>query len=440
MRRLISFVVLAWVVNSAAAQTVNLSESYAGKDCVRVEIRTKVDGERIYHQEGEPKKQPIKLEGGHRCIEKVLAVHEKTGLPAKLVRNYEAARSSLTIGTERPIAQALRADRAFIVAMRSDEGLTVFSPKGPLYREELELIGEHFDTLVLAGLLPGKEVAIGATWQLTNPAALGLCQFEGLVEHSLTGKLDAVAGDQAKISITGAAKGIDGGAQVVLSVTANVTFDIAKRKIVSLEWKQDDQRDQGPLSPGFKAIVTVSVTRVVVDEPNELSDAAVATIPAGLEAPAGMTAIAYRDPQLRFELTHARDWRLTGAQDRHTILRLVERGDLVAQATITMLDRAKPGEHMSAEDFKQQMMASPGWDAGDVIQEGEIKTRPDRFMYRLSASGTIGQKQIVQTFILVAGASGEQLVVAFQTEQQKVGKLGTRDLVFIEGLDFTPKR
>lgn len=441
MRRMLSLIALVWVAQTSSAETIKLAESFVDKECTRVEIRTKVDGERIYYQEGQPKKQPIKLEGGHRCVEKVLAIHEKTGLPAKVVRNYEAARSSLTIGTEKPNApQTLRVDRAFIVALRSDEGLTVFSPKGPLYREELELIGEHFDTLVLAGLLPGKEVAVDATWQLANPAVLGLCQFEGLIEHSLTGKLDAVAGDKAKVSITGTAKGIDAGAQVVLSVSAVVTFDTSKSKIVAIEWKQEDQRDQGPLSPGFKANVTINITRAIVDEPSELNEAALATIPAGLEAPGAMTAIAYRDPQNHFGLNHAREWRMTSVDARHTILRLVERGDLVAQATITMLDRAKAGEHMSKEDFEQTMMTSPGWEPGSVIEKGEVNTRPGRYIYRLSASGTIDGKQIVQTFILVANANGEQLVAAFQAEQQKTGKLGSRDLNFIDGLEFSPSR
>ena len=213
MRSFFTVAAICLFTGSVAAQTANLTESFSARDCTRVEIRTKVDGERIYYQEGSPKKQAVKLEAGHRCVERTLLLNEKTGLPSKVVRNYEAARGSLTIGSERPTQNTLRADRALIVALRGDDALTVFSPKGPLTREELELVGEHFDTLTLPGLLPGKQVEVGATWQLSNPTALGLCQFEGLEHHSLTGRLEAVAGDQAKIAISGNAKGIDGGAK-----------------------------------------------------------------------------------------------------------------------------------------------------------------------------------------------------------------------------------
>jgi hypothetical protein len=440
MRSFFTVAAICLITGSSSAQTANLTESLGSKECTRTEIRTKVDGERIYYQEGSPKKQAVKLEAGHRSVEKVVAVNDKSGLPSKVVRNYDAARSTLTIGSERPTIQSLRADRAFVVALRGDDALTVFSPKGPLTREELELIGEHFDTLVMSGLLPGKVVEVGATWQLSNPTALGLCQFEGLEHHSLTGRLEAVAGDQAKISISGNAKGIDGGAQVVLTIAATATFDVTKRAITKLEWKQEDQRDQGPLSPGFKATVTVNVTREVIGEPAELSDAAMNIVPSGLDAPIGMTAIIYRDPQNRFEMTHPREWRMTSAAEPHTTMRLVERGDLVAQANITPLERAKPGEHMVPADFKDKMMASPGWQPGQVLEESEIKGRADRFVYRLSVGGAIDDKQIVQTFYLVACAGGEQAVVAFQTEQQKTAKLAGRDLVFVEGLELSPKR
>ena len=160
----------------------------------------------------------------------------------------------------------------------------------------------------------------------------------------------------------------------------------------------------------------------------------------GWTAPAGMTAIVYRDPQGRFELTHPREWRMTSANEQHTTMRLVERGDLVAQANITLLDRAKPGQHMDPAEFKDKMMASPGWQPGQVIEEAEIKGRADRFVYRMSVAGTIENKQVVQIFYLVACANGEQGVVAFLTEQQKTGKLAGRDLAFVEGLELIPKR
>src|SRR5207249_12166761 len=102
--------------------------------------------------------------------------------------------------------------------------------QGPFTREEVETVGEHFDTLALAGLLPGKAVAVGDTWKVGNPVAQALCLFEGLVENDLTGKLAEAKGGEAVVAVTGTARGIELGAQVKVTVTAAARFDLTQKR------------------------------------------------------------------------------------------------------------------------------------------------------------------------------------------------------------------
>ena len=146
------------------------------------------------------------------------------------------------------------------MAQRPQDSLLCYSPQGPLTREELETVSEHFDTLALAGLLPGKEVAVGDTWKVGNQAAQALCLFEGLVENNLTGKLAEVKNGEAVISITGTARGIELGAQAKMTVTATAKFDLNRKRLTALEWKQKDDRDQGPASPASTAESTITLT------------------------------------------------------------------------------------------------------------------------------------------------------------------------------------
>ena len=61
-----------------------------------------------------------------------------------------------------------RADRRLIVAQRTGESLFCYAPAGPLTRADLEVVSEHFETLHLTGVLPGKEVEVGDTWKLDS--------------------------------------------------------------------------------------------------------------------------------------------------------------------------------------------------------------------------------------------------------------------------------
>jgi len=436
----LSFLLLTVFSSWSHGQTVLLVESPVTSECLRTEIRTRIDGERIYFQEDQRKSQKIVLQADHRFDEKILAVHGKSGLTAKTARLYELAKSSMSVGVESPVTSTIRPDRRLTVAQRTDDGFMAYCPVGPLTSGELNLLGEHFDTLVLSGLLPGKDVSTGGTWDLANAAVIGLCGFEALESHKLTGSLTGIQGDKANFTISGVAKGIDLGAQVALNINATGVYDVSKKKIVSLEWKQEDGRDQGPVSPAFKANVVVNISRLPIEAPAELSDNGLKGVPPGLDAPAHLTTLVYQDSQGLFELIHPRDWHLTGKKDPHTTFRLMDRGDFVAQADITPWQKAAPGQHLDAKDFRDKVLESPGWEPTQVVEEGQIQTtQPGRFIYRVSALGEINQLKVVQTFFLIAGPNGDQAIVAFTTRQTQVGKLAARDVAFVEGLDFGKK-
>ena len=326
------------------------------------------------------------------------------------------------------------------MAQRLKEELLVYCPKGPLSREELELTSEHFDTLALTGLLPGKAVAVGATWKVSNPVAEALCNFEGLTGQDLTCKLEEVKDNQARVSVSGSSTGIDLGALAKLKITGRYTFDLTQRRLVALEWQQKDERDQGPVSPASAADTTITVKRALIPQPADLDDVRLVCVPDGTEAPPSrMVQLSYHDAKSRLDLLYPREWQTVGQTEQHLVFRLMDRGDLVAQVTITPWTAAKPGEHMTAEAFQEQMARTPGWNQEDVLQTGVVPSEAGRWVYRISALGQTEGQKLLQNFYLVAGAGGEQVVLAFTMTQAQAEKLGTRDLSLVGSIDFPKK-
>ena len=140
-----------------------------------------------------------------------------------------------------------RSQKLFVAQWQDDQPLA-YSPSGALFRSELELCSEHFDTLHLVALLPGKEVNVGDTWKIANASVQALCHFEGLTEQTLVGKLERVEGGKAIVSVKGTAQGIELGALVKLTIDAVCDFDLEAKRLVKVTWKQKDDRDQGPVS------------------------------------------------------------------------------------------------------------------------------------------------------------------------------------------------
>lgn len=435
-RRAAALFALLLLASPVRAQTVNLAELPNPSDYSRYTIDLAVSGRLIVTQEG--KKQELKLDAKARHIfaEKVLAVAE--GLPVRSARHFAEAAASATVGGDRE-DHALAADRRLIVAQRNPDGLFCFSPAGPVTRGELDLVSDHFDPHCLAGLLPGKAVNVGDTWGVGNLAAQTACLFDGLVKNALVGKLVEVKDGFATFTVTGTAEGIENGAKVSLTINAAGKFHLASNRVVEIVWKQSDDREQGPVSPASKVEATVTLKREILAQvPNELTDAALAAVPKG-DPPAQLTYLRYSDPKGRYQFVYPRDWHITGQTDSHLVLRLLDRGEFVAQATVTAWKKADPGKHTAPDEFKKAVGESPGWVATKLVEEREVAIDGGRWLYRLTAEGKMEDLAAVQSFHLLAGPQGDQVAVTFAMKPEKVQALGTRDLGLVGAIEFGKK-
>jgi hypothetical protein len=414
-----------------------LTEAPAAGDCFRYGVELSLAGKMVIAQDGA--KQSLPLEAKARLVfsERTLATAD--GLPARSARHYEDAVAAAVIDGEK-LNRALPADRRLVVAVRGSEGTLCFSPAGPLTRDELDLVTEHFNPQCVAGLLPGKAVNVGDTWAVAPAAAQAACQFDGLIKNALTGKLTAVADGKATFTVEGGAEGIENGAKVTLAVTATGTFDTAAKRVVALTWKQKDDREQGPVAPASQVEATVVLKReALAAAPAELGDTALAAVPKG-DVPAETAALRYADPKGRYSLVYPRDWHITGQTDQHLVLRLLDKGEFVAQATVVAWKRAEAGKHTAAEDFKKAVNATPGWTAARVIDDAETTAPDGRWVYRIAAEGKMDDLAVVQSFHLVAGPQGEQAAVTCVMKPDKAKAVGTRDRDLVRAVAFPAKK
>jgi hypothetical protein len=418
----------------ARAQSCNLTETIKADECFRTRLETKLTGEMRF-QKGSgtlPIKQDMTAE--HTFVERCLQVSDK-GDVEKSARYYDTAKAHFVVGRD-AFDKAQRAERRLIVAHRRNDQIVVYSPAGPLTRTELEAVGDHFDAMVLSRLLPGKDVSVGDTWRPSNGAVQAACNFEGLAEQKIDGKLESIKDDVAEFSLSGTASGIDTGALVKVNVQAKGKFDIKSHRVVSLEWTEKDERDQGPASPAMTAETKITLQRERIDQPDNLSNIALVSVPPGLDIPPEKLQLDYRDPKGRYALLHSREWYISSVSDEHVVMRLLDRGDFVAQVTITPWRKAEPGKHITPEELKQQVNEATGWQPEKELQAGEVSGQGEgRWVYRLSEEGKLDDLQVIQNYYVVAAKTGEQVFLVFTLTRKQADKLAERDLSLVGSID-----
>src|SRR5262249_18249875 len=163
----------------------------------------------------------------------------------------------------------------------------------------------------------------------------------------------------------------------------------------------------------------------------ELSKASLVGVPQEDDPPELLKLLQHKDHRDRYAFLHTRDWHAVGQTDQHLVLRLLERGDFVAQATITAFKKEEPGKHIAGDDFKKLIAESPGWEMDEIAEAGEVPTDEGRFVYRVTAKGALEGTKVVQNFILLAGPKGDQVIVTFTMKPANVAKIGTRDLALV---------
>jgi hypothetical protein len=293
--------------------------------------------------------------------------------------------------------------------------------------------------MTIAGLLPDKTIEVGKTWSVPNAAVLALCELDGVTEQNLEGKLESLKDNLALVKIAGKANGINLGAQVEMDITARLEFDTKLQRIVSLEWKEADKRQQGPITPALLADVTIKLTRTPIEEPEQLNNIALVKVPSTATPPSELTNIHFQDAKKRFEMKHARDWHVVSPEDSpQLVMRNIERGDFIGQVTFTSWKKTDPKNVMSLDKFAEDMAKMPGWTEDKEISREKLKDTPkgQHTVYRVAASGELDGVRTVQYYFLIVSPQGEQLVATFSIVPQQVPRLASRDIELIREIAF----
>jgi hypothetical protein len=118
---------------------------------------------------------------------------------------------------------------------------------------------------------------------------------------------------------------------------------------------------------------------------------------------------------------------------------MVERGELVAQATITAWRTVEPGKHSTIEEFRKAVADVPGWVAGKTTADGELPAGDmgdNRWLYRQTVEGKIDNQPAIQSFYVLAGPKGDQVAVTVIVKPEMVKLLGTRDVELVRAIEF----
>ena len=306
--------------------------------------------------------KPLALEIQSRLIyaERLLQSKEAEGARsagkeshAKAVRWVTQAASAIN-GEIRPTSGVLRSELCLLVAERTADGrVVVVSPAGPMTRSELELVQGLGDPLVLVDLLPPRAVSKGESWKLPSSAVFALTDYDTLKSSTLEATLEHVDSSSARLHLKGEVQGSALGGAGTITCEGFATFDRRGGLIDHLELNRTERAPAGTDRgrPGGQKHPQGGAPACGLAP--ELADKALTNVPLDTSPPRQLLQLIA--PEGKYNLLHDRRWHTFWDDPRVVVLKLFDRGRVVAHCNLTMGPSVAKGKHQDPVQFRNDI-------------------------------------------------------------------------------------
>jgi hypothetical protein len=420
----------------------------AGSACCRVEYQLAVDGE-LFASAGPdaaPLTQTISLTASFD-FDELPAGPDKS---AAVGRRYQKAAATLAIDGESHHRELAADAGSLFVAV---EGTTPvpFLADGFLSRSEAELLDLPFDPVLLERLSPAEAVAAGATWTIDADLVAGLLAIDTVETGSLRATLEEVVGETAKVSLEGTVHGAVDGVATRIAVTGSFqapvspgeaadTWKVAAER-ARLEVSLAERRQAGWVAPGLDVEATIHISRTGESDLRPAETARLA--PTRSERPAGPGRpghVWHQHSHGRYSLAVDRRWRVVEDGPNGLVMRLVDRGMLVAQCSILPLPRGDADSPATVEQVQRDVERSLGSQFGRIAEAESLSRSDGTRVVRVVADGNGEGRPFRWIHHVLTDSQGYRAAVTCMLEPAMLERFAVADSELVAGLVLLPDR
>ncbi|MHB8971883.1 MAG: hypothetical protein ACYC3X_00195 [Pirellulaceae bacterium] len=415
-----------------------MTPALANGDLSHVKVMFELEGELDLKMEGKlAAKAPVQVKAELIYDEKTLRVQATERRVTKAVRQYEKAEAVIQY-REGAVRPQLRADRR-IVAVTAEDPLDVvlFSPLGPLSRDELDLITVPASSAMINVLLPYRSVAVGETWKLSTDWLAPLVGLDAVHHATVECKLERVENGLAIVHAQGAISGSADGVASEITVAAKYSFDTQRQRISWFAMTLREKRAIGHAHPGLGVTARVQMAVEKKSTVPTLHESVLADL--NLDADESARLLEFRSPSGGFEMLLDRRWHVMIEREDVSVLRRVDRGDLIAQCNISALPQLEAGETFSMVDFQQDVKRALADHFGEFVTASESVTESGVHIMRVVATGKISELPIEWVYFHLTDNQGRRASCVYTYESELADRFGAADQSLVSSFHFAEK-
>jgi hypothetical protein len=366
----------------------------------------------------------------------------------RAIRYYKNASAVLKVddGGSTP---KLDDDRRLIVAQFDDPQLpggrlSFAAAKGLLTREELDLIDVTGDSLAVDALLPKKPVAVDATWPADPNTMAAILSMDSVAAAEVQNVLDKFNHDFALVRLAGTVVGVADGSTTEMEVRGVYLFDRKLARVTRFNLAVKEKRSIGGATPGVDGVAKLRMNVKPITSSEHLPPATLAA----LESDKNLRVDRLRlEPDKQgYRICHDRRWFDTSHQRESTTLRCVERGDVLAQCTITSLPPQSAANQTTLEEFERDIRFALKDNFGELVASRQWTNSFGNHCLEVVVRGTMEDVPLEWHYYLVAAADPDiqavanRVSIAVTIQGEMVDRLAAADRQLANAVEFVPQK
>jgi len=420
----------------AAAQTGEkhlLSAQHRAGELARVQIALQVGGDlKLVDNQGKASELPMSVVANLAYDEALLAV-APDGKPLRSARYYDDVRAVIKIakGGEKPSIDPAR--RLIVAERKPDEAAQLYCPTAPLKREELDLLDVPGNSLVFDDLLPAEPLAKGESWKVSDKALAALLALDAVSWCDASGLLGDITDGIADIAVGGTVNAAVAGISTEIELKIKIKFDTRARQIRQCAMLVKEKRAVGHIGPGLDTVAKVIIDVSPLPQSQHLTAEALQKLPK--QAPAEVLALGYEPRGGQYRMQYDRRWFVTEDEPKLTVLRMVDRGELIAQCNISPLPKLE--KPIPLAEYQRDVERSLGKNFGKFASAGQTINETGYAVFRVVVHGDVGGMPIEWIYYLVQDRSGKRVSLSFTLEQSLAERFAETDRELVAAITLT---
>ena len=409
------------------SERMAFTKSPPDKDLRQVTLKIEAAGELKLNADGQKvTRRPVQV-AAELTYDELLAPN------GKAVRSYSQAQAKLQIGNT-SFPTRLDDDHHVIAVHREGEQAVLYSPLGPLTRDELELLQSPGNGPSLSDLLPEQEVAIGDSWSIPDTVLARLLWLDAVSSSEVKATWKSLDESTALVTLQGPVSGAVGGIATDIDLQGKLNYDVAQKLVTWVALGIKENRSIGHAEPGFETTTQVKIAIRRLDASTALSAETLARLP--LDYLPGNGLLQYESTEGRFRALLDRRWRLM--VDRHdlTVLRLIDRGDLIAQCNLSRLPALAPGKQFPLEELQDDIKQSLGKNFRQFVEASQSQTDDGLRILRVAVVGEASELAVQWNYYHVSNDKGQRLALVFTFESNLLDRFADVDRPLAASLQF----